>query len=228
MKENGEHRDYLNILGCFTGKPFSFCWLGEAYRKYNNYNKVSFYTSDEGSPEVVSQELTLNDWHFAVISRTANAELSLFVDGQTQSGRCRAATAAEIRSSLYVGARPGGYRSNKQFYGEIAHVGVWDHALQHDEIMSLYQHTCIPKDGLHYYWPMDEGEGTSCRNLVSKHSPLCITGKTRWQESPNSPQIIDKVAAYTQHAPVFHCNFVASDNFRVTSCVQYLFLYFQS
>jgi hypothetical protein len=134
---------------------------------------------DGGGDDVVSYSISNSDlqgrWHHLVGVAdpvgTANAKVSLYVDGVlvSSANRTRTNSIDETTRNLYIGAWSA---YNRNFNGKMDDLRIYKRALSPSEVSQLYNWA----PGPYSYWKMDENSGTTVYDIGTGQRNLSFAG----------------------------------------------------
>ncbi len=136
-----------------------------------------------GTQQNANKALTPGVWQHLACRRTSGGGMYVYIDGQHVSAANMSNTAALAATDIVIGylARA----TSTAFDGELAEVRVWVVDRSEATIRANYSRRMKGNEsGLQYCWPMDDGTGTTCRELVSgKNATIAKTDKVGWSDT---------------------------------------------
>ena len=136
-----------------------------------------------------------NKWHNAVMVRSSSSgSVDTYIDG-TLYDKSSAGAGSLRFSDIVIGMRQAD--GNRKFKGKVDELAFYNKALSANEIEAIYNFSKITLrghpltslnsyDDLVGYWKMDNGSGTSIKDLSGNGNDGVIDGAT-WIEEPTSP-----------------------------------------
>lgn len=136
-----------------------------------------------GTKQDCNTALTPGVWYHLACRRHASGNMYVYVNDMNDSAYSRSNTAALADTDIVIGylARS----KTTAFDGELAEVRVWGNDRSEATIFANYSRRMKGNEaGLLYCWPMDDGSGTMCRELVSgKNLTINKTSQVGWSDS---------------------------------------------
>lgn len=135
-----------------------------------------------GSAKLSAKEaLPLNEWTHLTFRRTAKGAMCISVNGSEVASGVTS-TAIPSDNNISLGKL---YRNTQVLDGEMAEVRVWSTDRTAANILANYTRRMKgTESGLLCCWPMDDGSGTSLREIVSgKNATITKTAYVDWSDS---------------------------------------------
>ena len=125
-------------------------------------------------------KLTPGTWYHVACRRTSNGNMFIYVNDAHDSAASKSNNAALAATDIVFGylARS----TSTALDGELAEVRVWNVDRNEATIRANYSRRMKGGEtGLQYCWPMDDGTGTTCRELVSgANATIVKTSNVAW------------------------------------------------
>ncbi len=186
-----------------AGKP-NEAWKGIVGKPGRNYNiwihntgyvHHRFHTkasTNSGVPNTAKSSIKWNKWSHVAITNDGKTAKT-YINGQLKKQGPTGGALIVDKTPLYV-ARRLDQQSGNYFKGQIADIRVWDQVRSPDQIKNLMgQRLKGDEAGLVGYWPLNEGSGTTAKDLTGNGNQGTIHGGTWTQEeldfiTPASPK----------------------------------------
>ena len=136
-----------------------------------------------GTSQDAKTALSPGVWYHLACRRQPSGNMFVYVNDMHDSAYTRSNSAALAASDIILGFLP---RANKtSLDGELAEVRVWDVDRSESTIQANYSRRMKGNEnGLLYCWPMDDGTGTTCREIVSgKNLTINNASQVGWSDS---------------------------------------------
>jgi len=115
---------------------------------YNNGNELVFNVTKSSSGGGAAQYFTFshNTWyHFVWVYDGADMETRLYVNGQKSTQGCSFSSFYNPVTKMKMGMQK---TADRSFSGKLDEIGIWDRALNDDEVQFLYNNPCDYPYGL--------------------------------------------------------------------------------
>ena len=133
-----------------------------------------------GTQQNAKTKLTTGTWHHIACRRTSSGGMYVYVNDAHDSAASKSNNAALAATDIVFGylARSTGTALD----GELAEVRVWNVDRNEATILANYSRRMKGGEtGLQYCWPMDDGSGTTCRELASgANATIVKTSNVAW------------------------------------------------
>ena len=136
-----------------------------------------------GTQQNAKTKLTPGTWYHIACRRYTDGSMYIYVNDTHDSAASKSNTAAIADTDIVIGYLARG--NTTAFDGELAEVRVWNVDRSQATIFANYSRRMKGNEaGLQYCWPMDDGTGTTCRELVSsKNLTINKTSQVGWSDS---------------------------------------------
>nr|WP_155748434.1 patatin-like phospholipase family protein [Scytonema sp. UIC 10036] len=122
-------------------------------------------------------ELTTGQWHFFAIVFD-RGQLTIYLDEHEYTDSLRGTSLNKATSSVTLGAT---LHNNNYYTGQIANISVWNYACSQVEIQRQRSEPLVGnEEGLVAYWRLNEGEGTTVRDLTANAHDGKLRGNPTW------------------------------------------------
>ena len=127
--------------------------------------------------------LTPGVWYHIACRRYTDGSMYIYVNDTHDSAATKSNTAALAATDIILGYLP--RENTTAFDGELAEVRVWNTDRNQATIFANYSRRMKGNEtGLQYYWPMDDGSGATCRELVSgATATIAKTDNVGWSDT---------------------------------------------
>ena len=142
----------------------------------------------EESTIIVENALEKHRWHHVAIVKR-QTQLSIYIDGELR-GQQNDWRLTLPEANLHIGGTD--QWGGRSFFGAFKNIGLWGQSMGRRSIIQYMSCLPDPEDpSLIGYWPMDEGEGNSTRNLKNPSIPAVPVGDGffRWIKRANMPPV---------------------------------------
>ncbi len=125
-------------------------------------------------------ELTVREWHFFAIIFN-QGQLTIYLDDREYTGVCSGSCLDKATSAVTLG---GTLHDGIYFTGQLANISVWNYPCTLTEIQSHRSGMIVGNEqGLVAYWALNEGEGTTVRDLTGNANDGDLRGNPSWDVS---------------------------------------------
>jgi hypothetical protein len=142
----------------------------------------------EESTIIVENALEKHRWHHVAIVKR-QTQLFIYIDGELR-GQQNDWRLTLPEANLHIGGTD--QWGGRSFFGAFKNIGLWGQSMGRRSIIQYMSCLPDPEDpSLIGYWPMDEGEGNSTRNLKNPSIPAVPVGDGffRWIKRANMPPV---------------------------------------
>ena len=136
-----------------------------------------------GTKQDSKTALTPGVWYHLACRRQSNGNMFVYVNDVHDSAYSRSNAAALADTDIVIGYLARAKATS--FNGELAEVRVWNTDRSEATIFANYSRRMKgTESGLQYCWPMDDGTGTTCRELVSgKTATINNASQVGWSDT---------------------------------------------
>lgn len=136
-------------------------------------------------------ELTVKEWHFFAIIFNGG-QLTVYLDDGEYAGVCAGTSLNKATSVVTLG---GTLHDGIYFTGQLANISLWNYPCTLAEIESHRGGIIVGnEEGLVAYWALNEGEGTTIRDLTGNAHDGNLQGNPSWDLT----QIPFAISSYNQ------------------------------
>jgi uncharacterized protein len=122
-------------------------------------------------------ELTIGEWHFFAIVFNVG-QLNIYLDEHEYTGALTGKSLNKATSPVTLGAT---LHNNVYFTGQLANISVWNYPCTQAEIQTHRSNLVVgDESGLVAYWKLNEGQGTTVRDLSTSSCNGTLSGDPRW------------------------------------------------
>ena len=152
---------------------------GHIELSFNNWCRMIVYNGNRYDFQYGG--IPVGAWAHVAAVYDASGRLRVYVNGTEVKSGPADWSLGQSSAPTYIGMRTGG---DAGFQGEIADVRFWDMARSQDEIRAnMHRRLQGDEAGLLGYWPLDEGQGDTARDLTGRshgslHGPTWPVGVT--------------------------------------------------
>lgn len=122
-------------------------------------------------------ELTVREWHFFAIVFNGG-QLTIYLNDREYTGVCAGTCLEKATSAVTLG---GTLHDGVYFTGQLANISVWNYPCTLAEIEKHRSGIIVGnEEGLVAYWALNEGEGTTIRDLTGNAHEGNLLGNPSW------------------------------------------------
>jgi len=163
---------YANIMGSARDEPNLAFFLQVVPGVEGLMPSFTAWSGSGGAYlEVPGPDFSFGEWHH-LAGTLSDGTMRLFVNGTEVNSEASPSGERVTDKPLYIGRWPDYHVGT---VGLLCQARVWNRALSSTEIAgNASRYLTGAEEGLVAYWPLDDGQGTTCRDLTSNGADLTI------------------------------------------------------
>jgi uncharacterized protein len=151
-------------------------------------NHFQFWANQDGIhlKDMSTEVLPGHYYHYAVVYDKADGTAKLYINGEMKVSDVIAGTPLKVSNRLLIGGHnTEGLPKPQNWNGIIYNVTIWEVAKTGAQVKDLmYKKLNGDEEGLVACWYIDEGSGTTVKDITGKHNGTIIGSSPQWVSMP--------------------------------------------